>query len=441
MQSPATSPRSFLPATRPVQAVIVGAGHRSLLYASYSTAHPEELQIVGVVEPDPIRRRLTANRFGLPEEALYASVEQLAAAPKRADAIINGTMDTFHVATTVPLLKAGYDVLLEKPIGVSEEEVLELYRAAKAYDRVVLICHVLRYAPFYAEIRKRIANGDIGEVVAIQTEENVSYHHMATAFVRGKWSNLQEGGSSMLMQKCCHDLDLIAWMKGDVRPVKVGSFGSLSQFRADKAPEGSGTRCVADCRIEADCTYSARKMYIEQKLWGPYAWDNMHLGDVPTEEQKLESLRTDNPYGRCVWRCNNDVVDHQTVMIEFEDGSTASHSLTGATAKGCRTIHITGTKGEISGSLEDGSFKLRYPDARAGHTFKEETVELNVSRDMHGGGDLRLVADFIRTLRGETPSLSSTSLDKSIYGHQIGFSADRGRLENRIVEIEDLASI
>jgi predicted dehydrogenase len=441
MQPHSQSSRTFLPSSRPVQAVIVGAGHRSLLYASYAKSHPEELQIVGVVEPDPVRRELTASRFGLEADMQFASVEELVAAPKRADAVINGTMDTFHVATTVPLLKAGYDVLLEKPIGVSEEEVLELYRTAKACDRIVLICHVLRYAPFYAEIRKRIDSGDIGDVVAIQTEENVSYHHMATAFIRGKWSNLRDGGSSMLMQKCCHDLDLITWMKGDVRPTKVSSFGSLFHFRSDKAPEGSGTRCVADCRIEAECTYSARKMYIERKLWGPYAWDNMHLGEVPTEEQKLESLRTNNPYGRCVWRCDNDVVDHQTVIIEFEDGSTASHNLTGATAKGGRTIHITGTKGEISGTMEDGSFKLRYPDVLSGQTYKEETVELNVSRDMHGGGDLRLVADFIRTLRGETPSLSSTSLDKSIYGHQIGFSADRSRLESRVVEIEDLARI
>lgn len=439
--SSAISSRAVLPASRPVRAVIVGAGHRSLLYASYAASHPDELQIVGVVEPDAVRRRLTAEQFGLASDAQYASVEELIASPKRADAAINGTMDSYHVATTLPLLEAGYDVLLEKPIGISEEEVLELYRTAKAHDRVVLICHVLRYAPFYAEIRRRIADGEIGDVVAIQTEENVSYHHMATAFVRGKWSNLRECGSTMLMSKCCHDLDLITWMKGDVRPTKVGSFGSLFQFRADKAPEGSGTRCTVDCRIEPSCSYSAKKMYIEQKLWGPYAWANMHLGETPAEAEKLASLGTSNPYGRCVWRCGNDVVDHQTVAIEFADGSTASHHLIGATSKGCRTIHLSGTEGEIVGTMEDGFFTIRRPDARAGHTFKEEVVELNVSRDMHGGGDLRLVADFIRTLRGEAPSLSSTSLDKSIYGHQIGFSADRARLENRVVEIADLARV
>ncbi|MEF3313176.1 Gfo/Idh/MocA family oxidoreductase [Paenibacillus sp. GYB004] len=429
----------LVPASRPVQAVIVGAGNRSMLYASYALTHPDELLITAVVDPDPVRRRRAADRFGLPDDRLYASVEELVAGPKLADAAINGTMDSFHVATTIPLLHAGYDVLLEKPIGVSEAEVLELYEASRATGRTVFICHVLRYAPFYAEIRRRIENGDIGEVVAIQTEENVSYHHMATAFVRGKWSNLKAGGSSMLMQKCCHDLDIVSWMKGSVRPVRVSSFGSLYQFRSDKAPEGAGTRCLADCPIESECAYSAGSMYIEKKLWSPYVWAGLPQGNSAADEQKIESLRTDNPYGRCVWRSDNDVVDHQSVIIEFEDGSTASHSLTGGTSKPCRTIHITGTKGEIVGTMEEGSFKIRHPDRDGASTYQEELVELKVSADMHGGGDMRLVTDFIRTLRGEEPSISSTSLDRSIYGHQIGFSADRARLENRVVEIRELS--
>lgn len=426
---------SLMSEAQPIKAVIIGAGNRSLIYASYALEHPDELQIVGVVEPIPERRQLTAERFGISPDNCFASVEELVVHPQLADAAINGTMDQFHLQTTLPLLKAGYDVLLEKPIGVSETEVFELYEAANSYNRTVMICHVMRYAPFYLEIRKQIESGIIGDIIAIQTEENVSYHHMATSFVRGKWNSIANCDSSMLLAKCCHDLDMISWMKGSIRPKKVSSFGGLFQFRADKAPEGAGTRCLVDCPIEATCTYSAKKMYLEQELWGIYAWDNMHLGTVPTHEEKIESLRTSNPYGRCVWRCDNDVVDHQTVIIEFEDGSTASHNLTGATSKSCRTIHITGTKGEISGTMEDGYFLVRQPDTRPGHLYKEERIELNVASDMHGGGDLRLIADFVRTLQGDKPSLSSTSLEKSIYGHQIVFAAERSRSENNVVKI------
>ncbi|MDF2718256.1 MAG: oxidoreductase, partial [Paenibacillus sp.] len=133
-------------------------------------------------------------------------------------------------------------------------------------------------------------------------------------------------------------------------------------------------------------------------------------------EERIESLRTDNPYGRCVWKCDNDVVDHQSVVVEFEDGSTASHNMTGGTSKPCRSIHLIGTFGEIQGVMEDGYFVIRRPDPRAGHEYTEERIELNVSKDMHGGGDLRLVEDFVRVVRGEKPSISSTALEESIYG-------------------------
>ena len=423
----------------PVTAIVVGAGHRSIVYASYAEQHPDELQIVGVVDPDPIRRERTAEQFRISPDSVFDSVETLIARRgKIADTAINGTMDSLHVPTTLPLLRAGYDVLLEKPIGTSQDEVLELLECARTYGRKVMICHVLRYAPFYVEIRKRVLAGEIGDILSIQTAENVSYHHMAVAFVRGKWNSKEKCKSSMLMAKCCHDLDLITWMKGDIPPVKVSSFGGLTYFRSDKAPQGAGTRCLVDCEIEESCPYSAKKNYIDQGLWGFYVMPHHHLGVVPSQEELLEMLRTESPYGRCVWKCDNDVVDHQTVIVEFADGSTASHNMTGGTSRPCRSIHLIGTKGEIQGVMEDGYFVVRHPDPRKGHEYSEEVVKVNVSNDMHGGGDLRLVADFVRVIRGETPSISSTALEASIYGHLIGFCADMSMEEKRVVDIPKL---
>ncbi|MCS7459853.1 Gfo/Idh/MocA family oxidoreductase [Paenibacillus doosanensis] len=425
---------------KPITVVIVGAGHRSLLYASYAKKHPDELQVTGVVEPDPERRKLTAKQFGLNDSCCFETVEQLASAPKLADAVINGTMDDLHVQTTLPLLKAGYDVLLEKPIATSEQEMLQLYQTATQYGRTVMICHVLRYAPFYRAIREAVSSGEIGDIVNIQTAEHVSYHHMAVSFIRGKWNSVEKCKSSMLMAKCCHDLDIISWMVGD-KPSKVSSFGGLLQFKPANAPHGAGKRCLVDCQIEESCIYSARKHYIDQGRWGFYVWDNSYLGSEPSLEQRIESLRTDNPYGRCVWHCDNDVVDHQSVIIEFDNGCTASHNMVGATSRPCRTIHIIGTKGEITGVLEDGSFVIRHPDPRKGHEYSEKRVEVPVTNDSHGGGDLLLVADFVRVLRGEAPSISSTSLEKSIYGHQIGFAGEHSRLEGRMIEIGGIEAV
>jgi len=413
-------------------AIIVGAGHRGLCYASYALTHPEDFKIVGVADPNEFRRNQAAQLHGFGPEMCFASADELASKGKLADAIINGTMDTEHVPTSLPLLALGYDMLLEKPIAAVESEVRTLLAAARKYQRTVMICHVLRYAPFYAAIRQRVLDGEIGDLLSVMTVENVSYHHMASCFVRGKWSRF-ETSSSMLMSKCCHDLDLITWMKSGIAPKSVASFGGLMHFRPENAPVGSGTRCLVDCKIEETCDYSCRKHYLEQNLWGMYAWQSIEEDLSP--ENKIRSLKEENPHGKCVWRSDNDVVDHQAVIIEFADGSTASHNLIGGTSKPCRSIHLVGTKGEIQGVNEGGTFVVRHPDARAGHEYSETQVELSVSGDGHGGGDLRLVEDFVHTLQGKPRSISSTNIEDSIYGHLIGFTADRARIEHKSLEI------
>jgi predicted dehydrogenase len=423
-------------------AIIVGAGHRALLYASYATAHPDELEIVGVVDPSEPRRTHAAQQFGLSVRDCFPSVNDLLGSRARADFVVNGTMDRHHVPTSLPLLQAGYHILLEKPFATSEEELKELVSSARQYGRKISICHVLRYAPFYAAIRQEVVRGTIGEIINVQAVEHVSYHHHAVGFVRGKWNRRDACGSSMLMAKSCHDLDLIAWMKSGVAPVRVASTGGNFQFRPDKAPPGAGTRCLVDCPIETDCLYSARKHYIDHpERWSFYVWSSLEHLAAPTIEDKINSLKGDNPYGRCVWRCDNDVVDHQSVVIAFADGCTATLNMIGGAAKPSRSLHLVGTRGEIQGYMEDSKFTIRHLDPRPGCEYRETIVDLKISGDMtgarggHGGGDLRLVADFLRLLRGETPSLSSTALEDSISGHLIGFGADRAMETGTVVEI------
>ncbi len=427
---------------QPVTAVIVGAGHRAHVYSAYAQHHPEELRIVGVADPDAERREHTAQLYKLPPERCFETAEALAAGPRIADAAINGTMDREHVPTSLPLLAAGYDILLEKPFATNVEEMWALIHAAREHQRKIMICHVLRYAPFYLAVHQRVASGEIGEIINIQTVEHVSYHHMAVGFVRGKWASEAECGSSMLMAKCCHDLDLITWMTSGVPPARVSSFGSNMQFRPEKAPEGAGTRCLVDCPIEADCLYSARKHYLDHpERWRYYAWRCLEEIENPTMAQRVESLKTDNPYGRCVWRCDNDVVDHQSVLMAFADGSTATHNMVGGTSRPSRSIHILGTRGEIQGVFEDSRFVVRHIDPRPGHEYSEEMVDLNVSGDMHGafgghgGGDLRLASDFVRYVRGEPTSESCTNIEDSIRGHLIGFCADEAMRAGRVVDV------
>jgi predicted dehydrogenase len=438
-----------LNAHKPLRAIVVGAGHRSLVYASYAQRRPDELQIVAVADPRELRRRRVAELYDLPADRCYESAEQVAAEIKFADVVINGTMDHQHVPTALPLLAAGYDMLLEKPFATYEDEMWQLVRAARQHERKVSICHVLRYTPFYAAIRRQVLDGAIGEVLSVQTVEHVSYHHMAVGFIRGKWSQESTCHSTMLMAKCCHDLDLIAWVKSGIVPRAVSSFGGNFQFRPEQAPPGAGTRCLVDCPIEAECLYSARKHYIDHPhRWSFYVWENLEHLDQPTIEDKIRSLETDNPYGRCAWKCDMEVVDHQSVLIEFEDGATATHNMIGGASRPSRSIHLIGTRGEIQGVFEDRRFVVRHIDPRPGHEYAEQVIDLEASNqnvsgvsDMHGafgghgGGDLRLVADFVRVVRGKPASISTTGIQDSITGHLLGFRADQARVAHRVVDI------
>jgi predicted dehydrogenase len=426
----------------PLRAAIVGAGHRSQVYADYSTQCPDRLQITAIADPDPIRREQMGDRYGIPAERRFADAATLAAQPRLADAVINGTMDAQHVPTCLPLLEAGYDILLEKPFATNEEEMWRLVHACREHERKMMICHVLRYAPFYASIRQHVLDGAVGRIMNIQTTEHVSYHHMAVGFVRGKWNSEKRCGSSMLLAKCCHDMDLLMWMKSGIAPKAVSSFGGLMYFTPENAPEGAGTRCLADCAIEADCPYSARKHYIEMNLWGYYAWEAIEHIQDPTEADKLESLRTDNPLGRCVWRSDNDVVDHQSVAIEFADRATATHNMVGGVSRPMRSIHILGSHGEIQGIVDESQYVIRRMDTTAKDGYVEEEGDVNVTGDMvgeqggHAGGDARLVADFVSLLAGEAPSISCTSIEDSVNGHRVVYAADRSRRTREVVELE-----
>ncbi|MCL2832301.1 MAG: Gfo/Idh/MocA family oxidoreductase [Treponema sp.] len=430
---------------KPLTAIIVGAGHRSFVYANYALNNPDQLKITGVADPNTSRRALTAKKFGFPDDKdhCFESAGALAAMPKMADAVINGTMDHQHVPTSIPLLKRGYGMLLEKPFATNEQEMRELENTARQNNSKVMICHVLRYAPFYTAIRQKILDGAIGDLINIQLNELVSYHHMAVAFVRGKWNNTNISHSTMLLAKSCHDMDILMWLKSGVKPLRIASFGGNYQFIPSKCPPGAGTRCLVDCPIEAGCLYSAKKHYIDHPdRWSFYVWDSLEHIENPTIEQKIQSLKKDNPYGRCIWKCDNNTVDHQSIIVDFEDDSTATFNMIGGASGGERNIHVVGTKGEIYGVMEQEKFYIRKIDTSPNHEYSEEIFDLKTMGDTsgafggHGGGDDRLVADFVNFMRDGTTSISCTSLEDSINGHLAVFRADMAREQHTVIDIK-----
>ena len=426
-------------ANSPVTAIILGAGHRAMAYAEYSLSHPDELKIVGVAELDDYRRNMVKELFNIPDDHCFESADALASVPKFADAVINGTMDEQHVETSIPLLKVGYDMLLEKPFAVNEEELTALMETVNKYNNKVMICHVLRYNPVYSTVKKSILSGEIGNIINIQTVENVSYHHLSTSFVRGKWGNSKKCHTSMLLAKCCHDLDLMVWLMGDDKPVCVSSNGSRYQFRKENAPENAGERCLVDCPLKDTCLFSAKRLYLDHpNNWEVYIWRDIEHIKNPSYDDYLKSLK-ESPYGRCIYKCDNDVVDHQSVLVKFESGATGTHNLTGGSAESLRTLRVIGTKGEIYAEFENKFVKIKVINPTPTTYFDERVIDLSDTPDEgHGGADTLLTADFINFIRGDETSPSCTDIRNSEAGHRIIFLADKSMAEGgKVMEIHN----
>ncbi len=431
--------------SKPVTAVIVGAGHRAFVYSELAKTNPELLKIVGVADPNPVRCKKAMEYFGFSEDMCFDSAQTLAEKGRLADAVINGTMDEQHLETAIPLLNAGYDMLLEKPFAVCEEDMRQIVYCAKKNNSKVMICHVLRYTPFYYAIKERIVNGEIGDIINIQMTEHVSYHHLSTSYIRGKWANSDKCHTTMLLAKCCHDIDLMMWFMSETKPVSISSFGSKFQFKPENAPENAGTICMKDCPLVDECVYSTKRLYIDHPdRWSFYVWDALEGIENPTIDDKIALMKTDNPYARCIYKCDNNVVDHQSVLVNFASGATGTHNMVGGSAEPRRNIHIIGTKGEIFGNFEESKFTVLKinpsPDAHNEECDVEE-VDLRVTGDMvgayggHGGGDERLAEDFVKFIRGEQPSLACTSIFDSVAGHLCVYLADKSR-ENGGMPVE-----
>lgn len=431
--------------SKPVTAIIVGAGHRAFVYSELAKTNPELLKIVGVADPNPVRRKKAMEYFGFSEDMCFDSAQALAEKGRLADAVINGTMDEQHLETALPLLNAGYDMLLEKPFAVCEQDMRQIVDCAKKNNSKVMICHVLRYTPFYYAIKERIVNGEIGDIINIQMTEHVSYHHLSTSYIRGKWANSDKCHTTMLLAKCCHDIDLMMWFMSETKPVSISSFGSKFQFKPENAPANAGTICMKDCPLVDECVYSTKRLYIDHPdRWSFYVWDALEGIENPTIDDKIALMKTDNPYARCIYKCDNNVVDHQSVLVNFASGATGTHNMVGGSAEPRRNIHIIGTKGEIFGNFEESKFTVLKinpsPDAHNEECDVEE-IDLRVTGDMvgayggHGGGDERLAEDFVKFIRGEQPSLACTSIFDSVAGHLCVYLADKSR-ENGGMPVE-----
>jgi predicted dehydrogenase len=414
-----------------ITVAIIGAGGRGAGFAGLVTQSgcAGLGTVVGVAEPrDAYREKLVAE-YGIAPAMTFSSWQEFCAQPKMCDAVVISTMDRDHVGPAVACLQKGYHVLLEKPMAVALEDCQAIAAAHRAAGTKVAVCHSMRYHKGFAKVKELIDAGRIGKVVTLDNIEQVAFWHQAHSFVRGNWGN--EGRSTfMLLAKSCHDIDYMSYLVG-APCVRVASSGSLTYFTEANAPAGSTDRCTHGCQVERECPYSAIKAYVEAEHleW----WPAEVCSPVHTRESHLEAITT-GPYGRCVYRCDNDVVDHQVVLMEYAGGVTATFTMTAFTQQGGRRVRVNGTDGTID--FDESTIIVR--------TFADnntETIQLGAESGGHGGGDWRVVNSWLRAIKFDDASLILTDAQESLRTHTIVFAAEKARREGRVVEIGEMAGV
>ena len=395
---------------------VLGYGARGQIYALFADRYPEKFELVAVIENNEERIALARKTHkGVP---VFSDYKDFLKEKIQADVVAVATQDEQHKEHAIAMMEAGYDLLLEKPIANRKEDCVEIYRASQRYGRKVVVCHVLRYSPFYSQIKGIIDSGKIGEGVSIQASENVGYYHQAHSFVRGPWRNKAES-SPMILAKCCHDMDILRYLMGE-DCISVNSYGGLFHFNKENAPEGSAEYC-SECKKE-DCLYKAQKLYLQD--YARY-FSGYFNNDEQTDENILKNLKGTR-YDKCVYKSDNDVVDHQVTIMQFAKGKTATHTMAAFSKNIYRDLKIYATKAELVGVMEDNYIEIRYFGGKT-EKIAVDTTMANVGG--HNGSDYFMMNSLYNVLNGQNAT-GVTYIDVSVESHLMSFAAEESRLNN-----------
>lgn len=418
--------------------IIIGAGGRGVAYAEHMKNMPEKFKIVGVADPIKERQNNIKKMFNLSDKDCYENWEEIFSKPKFADIAMISTMDNMHYEPAMKAIELGYNLLLEKPVAQTVRECTNIALAAEKKGVEVLVCHVLRYTPFYKTVKKTVMDGIIGDIMSVMAVEAVGNVHQSHSYVRGDWHREDET-TPMLLAKCCHDIDIIQWLV-DKPCKKVSSFGELTYFKPENAPSGAPKHCMnGNCPIEDTCPYNCKKIYLQKKS---HSWMRRAVSRgfsqefLPTDAEVAEALRNTN-FGACVYHANNDVVDHQIVNMEFEGGATASLTMN-AFNRGGRYIRIFGTKGELYADASAEEITIFVFDTREKYTIPVPLTEESIAGG-HGGGDYGIVEELYDYMSGSYTGYCAANIQTSVKNHIIGFAAEKARHNDTVENVAEFS--
>jgi predicted dehydrogenase len=407
----------------PIKIAVIGAGVRGTSLARQLCASKFSANVIAVAEPDEDKRKSFAKEFNLPESAIFTGWDELSKKLDACDGAIIATLDNQHTAPAIACLDRGWHILVEKPLADTFKDCLLIEKTQRDKNRIVAVCHTLRFMDGFRKVKQILAAGTIGQLIHIEHIEGIGHFRFAHNYVRGRWSQ-ENKNTFLLLHKCCHDIDYINWLIEEPC-MRVSSFGSLKYFTPLHAPEGSSHRCIDDCSIRTTCPYSAVRIYVDASL---DEWPARDICKKHTRIAHIDAIKH-GPYGICVWHADNDVVDHQVVMMEFSGGSTATCTLSGYSATNGRSIRLQGTHGEMLYDEAANSISIKKFSGQ-----KCEFIKIPVQSSYHPE-DKDIIDDWFSSIVSST----SVTVDarEALRTHAVVFASEISRKEKRTIEMAE----
>lgn len=262
----------------------------------------------------------TALRKDLKNIPFYTDPEEMFA-KEDINTVVVATYCCSHYEMVEKCVKRKMNILLEKPIAISEKDVESCWSLLKNYPKVATVNFTMRGAPVSLAAKKHARNGTIGKMVSIQYVNNV---HYGDNYFRG-WMRTKKRIGNLFLQKATHDFDIMNSIVG-LKPVSVAAFGSRLVYGGDMPDD---LTCDV-CERKWTCPMSIYKLELEAGK------------ALPGKNNRL-----------CVYAKEIDIDDNQTVIIQYEGGVTASY---------CQTFNAPQQGGQRGGYFigTDGIMHLRY---------------------------------------------------------------------------------
>jgi len=365
---------------------IVGLGYRLAYLARVFTAEHADFSVVGYVDPDPAGLPYT-RQHGIPVGRHYGSLDAMLD-EEQLDLLMVGSPNHLHLDHIRIGMERGLKVFTEKPVVVSIDETMELATLiAKHGSDNLMVGLVLRYAPLYKDLRKAQGDGLLGDIASIEASEHIPPYH--GAFFMRDWRRYERYSGSFMLEKCCHDLDLYNGVMG-CRPRNVVSFGGRKIFTPEHAPEKRG---INDLEV-----YNRK----------PSGW-----------------MGSDR-----VFDSDGDIIDFQTAMVEYENGSVLSFHTNLSVPDDFRRFAVIGHKGQAEGDFVRNFFKVT--DSHTSERLIDKTYS-GTDLSVHYGADEQMARDICKHLYDGDPL--PVSVVDALEAGLLALAMDEARKSRAVVDM------